>query len=207
MTREKILVRAGGGNAGPENAQIPVTDVSIQANNAKARCMVDGTVPKARQYQAHFRARSKGRAFLAMERRTKMKLWLIAFLTALVLAVPVAQSQDVTPGPNAEQLTRMQDRMKQMQEQMDRINQTKDPKERQKLIQEHMQTMQEQMKDMRAMGGGMMMGMMGQHGRGMRGQGGQDPAAREQMMQDRMDMMQMMMEHMMDQMQLQAPTK
>jgi hypothetical protein len=74
-------------------------------------------------------------------------------------------------------------------------------------MQEHMQTMQEQKKDMRAMGGGMMMGMMGPSGGGMHRKGKMDPEKRQQMMQDRMDMMQMMMEHMMDQMQMQAPEK
>jgi hypothetical protein len=136
-----------------------------------------------------------------------MKYWLITFLTALTLAAPIAQGQNVSPGPDAKQMTQMQERMKKMQEQMDRIHQAKDAKERQKLMQEHMQTMQEQKKDMRAMGGGMMMGMMGERGRGTPGSSGQDPAAREKMMQDRMDMMQMMMEHMMDQMQMQAPVK
>ena len=136
-----------------------------------------------------------------------MKYWLITFLTALTLAAPIAQGQNVSPGPDAKQMTQMQERMKKMQEQMNRINQTQDPQERQKLMQEHMQTMQEQKKDMRAMGGGMMMGMMGERGRGTPGSSGQDPAAREKMMQDRMDMMQMMMEHMVDQMQMQAPAK
>jgi hypothetical protein len=37
--------------------------------------------------------------------------------------------------------------------------------------------------------------------------GKMDPEKRQQMTQDRMDMMQMMMEHMMDQMQMQAPEK
>jgi len=137
----------------------------------------------------------------------KMKYWLITFLTALMLAAPVAQGQNVSPGPDAKQMTQMQERMKKMQEQMNRINQTQDPQERQKLMQEHMQTMQEQKKDMRAMGGGMMMGMMGQSGSGMHRKGKMDPEKRQQMMQDRMDMMQMMMEHMMDQIQLQAPAK
>jgi uncharacterized membrane protein (DUF106 family) len=136
-----------------------------------------------------------------------MKLWLTAFLTALVLALPTAHGQTDTQSPDAKQMTQMQERMKKMQEQMDRIHQAKDAKERQKLMQEHMQTMKEQMKDMRGMGGGMMMGMTGERGRGTPRPSGEDPAAREKMTQDRMDMMQMMMEHMMDQMQMQAPVK
>jgi hypothetical protein len=100
----------------------------------------------------------------------------------------------------------MQERMKTMQDQMNRLQQTTDPKERDKLLQEHMQTMREQMKDMRAMGGGMMMGMMGPGGQGgMHGGRTTDPKARDKFTQDRLDLMQMMMEHMMDQMQLQAP--
>jgi len=62
-----------------------------------------------------------------------MKYWLIAFLTALMLAAPIAQGQNVSPGPDAKQMTQMQERMKKMQEQMNRINQTQDPRERQRL--------------------------------------------------------------------------
>jgi hypothetical protein len=90
-----------------------------------------------------------------------------------------------------------------MQEQMDRIRQTKDPKTREKLLQEHMQTMQKQMQDMRGMGGETMMEAMGQKGgHGMGSESGMDPEARQRMMQDRMDMMQMMMEQMMNQLQV-----
>jgi DNA-binding protein YbaB len=38
-----------------------------------------------------------------------------------MLAAPIAQGQNVSQGPDAKQMTQMQDRMKQMQEQMDRI--------------------------------------------------------------------------------------
>jgi hypothetical protein len=96
------------------------------------------------------------------------------------------------------------DRMKTMQEQMHRIRQTTDPAERQQPLQEHMQAMQGRMKDMRAIDGGMMMGMMGQGGgKGRHGEGMMDPKARGKMMQYRVDMMQMMME----QMQAPAPSK
>jgi hypothetical protein len=48
------------------------------------------------------------------------------------------------------------------------------------------------------MGGGMIMGMMGQgSGKGMHGSEMMDPKSRGKVMQDRLDMMQMMMEHMM----------
>jgi hypothetical protein len=83
----------------------------------------------------------------------------------------------------------MMERMKTMHAQMDKIRQTADPKEREKLMAEHMKTMQEGMQMMQGMGGGMM-GMMG---------GGQGP----QMMEGRMDMMQMMMEQMMQHLQMQ----
>ena len=103
-----------------------------------------------------------------------MKRWIMASLTTLALALPLAQLEaaNTQSSDNQKWMTQMQERMKTMQEQMSRMQQTTDPKERQKLLQEHMQTMQEQMKDMRAMGGGMMMGMMGQGGgKGMQGDG------------------------------------
>jgi len=94
-----------------------------------------------------------------------------------------------------------QERMNTMHKQMDRIHQTNDPKERQRLLEEHWKTMDEQMTGMRTMEemtGGMMGGMHGR--RGSRGQGSMhmmDPQQRDAYMQDRMDMMQMMMEQMM----------
>ena len=138
-----------------------------------------------------------------------MKTCFIASLTALALTLPLAPvlAAEQSPDTQKQQMIQMQERMKTMQEQMNRIQQTTDPAERNKLMQKHLQTMQEQMKDMRAMGGGMMMGMMGPSGDGMQERGKMDPEKRQQMMQDRMDMMQMMMEHMTDQMQMQAPVK
>jgi hypothetical protein len=135
-----------------------------------------------------------------------MKTWLMISLTALALALPLAPNQAAEQSADAQkQMMQMQERMKTMQEQMNRVQQTTDPAERQKLLREHMQTMQEQMKDMRAMGGGMMMGMMRQgNGKGMHGGAMMDPKSRGKMMQDRMDMMQMMMEQMMEQMQMQG---
>ena len=119
-------------------------------------------------------------------------------------------------GMDEKQMAQMQERMKQMQEQMDRIHKTADPKERQKLMQEHMQSMNETMKMMHGMGGGMMMGMTegktGAMGHGMMGNGGKagmDPRQRQDMMEKRMDMMQMMMEQMMqhDQLMQRSPAK
>ncbi len=104
----------------------------------------------------------------------------------------------------------MQERYKKMQEQMEKIRQTKDPKERQKLLQEHWQTMHEGM----GMMGGMGMGP-GSRGGGM-GMGygprgcpaGATPeatACRQNMMERRMDMMQMMMDQMMEHQGQSAP--
>jgi hypothetical protein len=61
------------------------------------------------------------------------------------------------------------------------------------------------MASMRSMGGGMMQMMHGGAGMGM-GAGGGDrpPGARHQMVEDRLDMLQMMMEQMMGQMQMQS---
>jgi Xaa-Pro aminopeptidase len=128
----------------------------------------------------------------------------LVLIAALPFYATAAESPAGKPsaGPMAhadmdKQMTGMQDHMKRMQQQMDRIRQAKDPKERQKLMQEHMQAMQAHMKMMRAMGGGMMMSMMGgkQQGAGP-GMGG-EPNRRMDMMDQRMDMMQMMMEQMM----------
>jgi len=114
-----------------------------------------------------------------------MKTWLMAPLTALALALPLVAAQAAEQSADTQkQMMQMQDRMKTMQEQMNRIHQTTDPAERQKLMQEHMQSMQAQMKDMRAMGGGMMMGQGGS--KGMHGGGMMDPKARGKMTQDRM---------------------
>lgn len=87
--------------------------------------------------------------------------------------------------PKLEQ--QMTDRMKSMQAQMDQIRRNTDPREREKLLAEHMRSMQEGMQMMRGMGG--------QHG--------------AEMMQGRMDMMQMMMEQMLEhqKMMQQAPAK
>jgi hypothetical protein len=148
------------------------------------------------------------RARSTIGRRLNMKTWLMASLTALALALPLAPVLAAEQSPDTQkQMAQMQERMKKMQEEMNRIHQTQDPQERKKLMQDHMQTMQEQMKDMHGMGGGMMMGMMGQSGGAMHQKGKMDPEKRQQMMQDRMDMMQMMMEQMMDQIQMQAPAK
>lgn len=87
--------------------------------------------------------------------------------------------------------------MEKMQQQMEKIQATSDPKERQKLMQEHMQAMQENMKAMRGMCGPMGSGQpggmsMGKH----KDMKGGDMMKQHDMMEKRMDMMQMMMEQM-----------
>jgi hypothetical protein len=153
-----------------------------------------------------------------------------AALLALALTGAVAARADdpSTANPSAanqsEQqaalIEQMQSRMQAMQAQMAQLQTVTDPAERQKLLSAHMQLMQEQMASMRAMGGGMMQGMHGGTGMGMgsgmRAAGGgmgmrqganagqQPPGPRHQLMEDRVDMLQMMMEQMMGQMQMQA---
>jgi hypothetical protein len=135
----------------------------------------------------------------------------IALLAAALAVQPLAAGAQVTtekPGPmqmDSKLQQQMLDHMKEMQSQMDKIRQSTDPNERQKLVAEHMSSMQEGMQMMRGMGGGMMGMMHGGAGAGMtgpRGGGAQNP----QMMERRMDMMQMMMEQMMQHQQMmQAP--
>jgi TolA-binding protein len=114
---------------------------------------------------------------------------------------PQASSQE-----SDKQWAQMQEHMKQMQTQMEKIHKTTDPKERQKLMQEHMQSMREHMKMMHGAGGCMMMGMMargdqsgtGKPDRGMNcGMMDADPSHRQETLEQRMDMMQMMMDQMM----------
>jgi hypothetical protein len=109
--------------------------------------------------------------------------------------------------PAADQtIQKMQANTKKMEGQLEKLAKNKDPKERQQLLQQHMQTMMQNAAmakgmmsmDCPMMSGGMDMGMMGQGGMGMMGGGGpQDPMTnRMQMMEKRMDMMQMMIEQM-----------
>ena len=131
-------------------------------------------------------------------------------LTAAALSVPVAFAVDehhpdagkkqspatkTAPAkPAAAQgmdMSQMQGNMKKMQEQMDRMQKTADPKERQKLMGEHMQNMMAGMKGMHGMSGDKMM-----HGK-KGGMADGDMMKHHEMMAQRMDMMQMMMEQMM----------
>ena len=99
-------------------------------------------------------------------------------------------------------MEKMQEKMTKMQEQMSKIQLTSDPIERRKLMEAHMQSMREIMKMMRGMSGG----MMGKKKKGEpvtedgEAMGGMQTGmmAHHKMMEDRMDMMQMMMEQMME---------
>ena len=133
---------------------------------------------------------------------------LISAIVACALSAPIVSAQEkpapAKPAMNMDMdkhMSQMLEKMKAMQAQMGRIHKTTDPKERQKLMQEHMQAMQENMKTMHGMGGPMMMGS-GQRGGMMMGgkKGGMtegDMMKRHEMMEKRIDMMQMMMEQMM----------
>lgn len=119
---------------------------------------------------------------------------------------PSATSQ---PATQAETVAQMQARMQAMRAQMAQLQTVTDPVERQKLLSSHMQLMQEQMASMRSMGGGMMQMMHGGAAMGMGMQQGanagtRSPGPQHQMVEDRLDMLQMMMEQMMGQMQMQS---
>lgn len=96
------------------------------------------------------------------------------------------------------QMAKAQERMKQAQALMAKLRESKDLVERKRLMQQHMQAMRDTMGMMRGMrmgmmGGGQGMGMMGGgQGKGPAKTGGMMPM--HQMMEDRMEMMQMMME-------------
>jgi hypothetical protein len=130
----------------------------------------------------------------------------VAAITALLFSVPLlVQADSHEAGESQEKwehyIEQWQGRMNTMHEQMDRIHQTQDPQERQRLLEEHWVTMDQQMRDMRmmeGMTGGMMGGMHGRQGNQGRGHMHMmDPEQQGRYMQDRMDMMQMMMEQMM----------
>ena len=144
---------------------------------------------------------------------------LVAAIVACALAAPFVSAQEraapVGPAMSMDmdkQMSRMQENMGQMQQQMERLQATTDPVERRKLMQEHMQTMQENMKSMGDMGGPT---MKGDGGQGRMAMGGPkrmtagDIGQRQEMMETRMDMMQMMMAQMMqhDRMMESAPAR
>jgi len=130
----------------------------------------------------------------------------IGGIVACTLSAPIVSAQGVSaPASPAmsmdmdRHMTRMQENMTKMQNQMDRLRKTTDAAERQKLMREHMQAMQENMKTMRGMGGPMLTGSGQRGGMAMGGQkdmAGGDVMQRQEMMEKRMDTMQMMMEQM-----------
>ncbi len=159
---------------------------------------------------------------------------MIAAMMAAALAAPLALAQtpakaDKAATPQASDAdmdkyySAMQERYKKMQDQMARLSKTTDPKERQKIMEEHWKTMHEGMDAMMGRGGmgrGMMMGGgMGPGGGGMGpggrmgpgpcvGMGPMSPemmSQRQRCMEQRMDMMQMMMDQMIQRQGLSGP--
>ena len=137
----------------------------------------------------------------------------IAAGTALLLAAGMPLAQDTkapassaattamqpgSPMNMGSQMGAMDEHMKQMQALHDKMINAKTPEERQAVMEEQRKAMQAGMGTMHQMRGG---GMMGGTGGGMMGQKGKpaDMPTQMQMMQKRMDMMQMMMQTMMDQ--------
>ena len=145
----------------------------------------------------------------------------ISVFLASLLALPMAQAADEEdhaahhPGADQSQaapaqddkaagmeMKKMQEKMKKMHDPMSNIQSTSDPKKRQKLMDEHMQSKRESMKMLRGMSGG----MMGKKKKGEpvtedgEAMGGMQTVmmAHHKLMEDRMDMMQMMMEQMME---------
>ena len=126
-------------------------------------------------------------------------------------AATQGQNKSMQMGAGKGDMSMMKQNMQVMMKQMDEIHSTKDPKKREQLMHAHMQNMHKGMQMMRGMGGGMMMGMMGDgkggDGKMNKGMDGnmncEGKGMRHQMMVERMDMMQMMMEQMMGRMSMQ----
>jgi len=141
-----------------------------------------------------------------------MRNFLMVALLTVAVAVPLAYGVDehhpektgpaakapqapAKPKADDKAAAQMQDHMKKMQDIMARMQKTTDPAERKKLMDEHTKAMQEGMQTMRGMGGGIM-GQAPKDGTAKPGMGRGAPVSPE-MMERRMDMMQMMMEQMM----------
>jgi hypothetical protein len=153
--------------------------------------------------------------FFNPEGKTTMKTSILfAAIVVCALSAPIVSAQEKNAPVNSsmgtnKQMPRMQENMKEMQLQMEKIQATSDPKERQKLMQEHMQSMQENMKEMHGMGGSMM--MSGDQRGGVAKDDHKDMAKggmmkHHDMMEKRMDMMQMMMEQMVQHQKAQETT-
>jgi hypothetical protein len=136
----------------------------------------------------------------------------VAIVACALSSVPAASAQDrATPAKPAmsmdmgQQMSTMQASMKDMQAQMDKIRATTDPNERRSLMEAHMQAMHECMATMREQDKPMMMGGDQAGGMAMGGDkanAGGDMMKHRHMMQDRMGMMEMMMEQMLQHMQM-----
>jgi len=151
-----------------------------------------------------------------------------SLLLTAMLALPVAQAADeeghAAHHPAAEEaqtaampdnmaggkkMEKMQEQMKTMRAQMEKIHAAANPQERRKLMEEHMQSMRDGMKTMGEMSGAKgKMGMMDKkkEGEPMMKEGGKEKEGmqmgmmmkRHKMMENRLDMMEMMMEQMME---------
>jgi hypothetical protein len=140
-------------------------------------------------------------------------------VAVLAAGMPLAQTAKA-PAPHAHaagtqsgaamnmstQMGQMDEHMKRMQALHDRMMSAATPEERQKVMAEQRQEMQACMGMMNQMQGGPMMGGMGSGTMGQKGKPA-DANAQMQMMQKRMDMMQMMMQSMMDQQGMMAGAK
>jgi hypothetical protein len=130
-------------------------------------------------------------------------------------AAKPAQGKQAAQTPTAvdKRFTAAYDQMKKMMGQMDKIKATKDPQERQRLMHEHMDAMHEGLQALRPTGGGAMQMMGCQMMKEkeakdksdamtcpMMGDARPKPSSGErlEMMEKRMDMMQMMMEQMVE---------
>ncbi len=138
-----------------------------------------------------------------------MKRLLIAAATALCLLVPAVpalcagESSDAAAADQTAALQKMQQELLQMQQEMDRIRKTQDSAKRRALMQRHWQSMMHGMQTMHQCCGGPMMGKMGMGAPGcckggVHGQMMLNP----EMMQNRMDVMQMMMDQIMQYQQM-----
>jgi len=169
------------------------------------------TVFKA-QYENHVK---QSRKLLAspIDRLSLGMLTLIASVSALGLlgcaqtpfgstANPASSSAapGMSMGGLGSSMAQMDTHMKMMRETHDKMMQTMSPEERKNLMATHMKQMQDGMTMMGGMGSGGMAGMQGNSS--MAG----EVVARQQMMEKRMEMMQLMMQIMMDRTP-QAPSK
>lgn len=110
-------------------------------------------------------------------------------------SAPVAKPQTQPTGPSTvskDKMAQMDDQMKMMADMHQKMMDAKTPEERSAMMGEQMKMMQDGMAMMNMMGGTGMGGMP--NGKSMPG----DMTERQQMLEKRMDMMQMMMQMMMD---------